>query len=422
MFPVLCFGQNAKEIARKCMSSTVSIIIKDQYMKPISLGSGFILSNGKVVTNLHVIEEGRYGSVIISGQEQEHKIQGWLNVDRVNDLAILSVPSIGANSLQLSTNSNPSVGEQVYAIGNPQGLSGTISEGIISSIRKTTEKTLIQITAPISPGSSGGPVIDNDGKVIGVAVSTLASGQNLNFAIPSSKVSTLNQKPVTSINKLNFNKNITAKKTSNSEVDILDGISLKLSDSYTFSIRNITPYAVSNISIIMIAFDSDGYPEDYVQGVLLNEKRGWGNKFYKDEWWDFHRNKDAVDNYENLKNKRAERIRMSKTLNLDNPSTWQYIKKEHNFKEPPVGWRSIVTQEMNICMNLEYSPFESKDSFTRKKDNAWNKILDKDYVVLPYLAKKIDLYDQSKFFDFLSKNSSSSKIIYRVLDYNIIEI
>tara|TARA_B100001094_G_C18010867_1_gene710038 strand:- start:313 stop:831 length:519 start_codon:yes stop_codon:yes gene_type:complete len=172
----------------------------------------------------------------------------------------------------------------------------------------------------------------------------------------------------------------------------------------------------------MIAFDSDGYPEDYVQGVLLNEKKIYDNTTYIREWSNFHTNKDVVNNYENLKNRQAERIRMSKTLNLDNPSTWQYIKRQYNFKEPPVGWRSIVTQEMNICMSLKYSPFESKDSYIRKKDNAWNKILDNDYVVLPYLAKKIDLYDQTKFFDFLSKNSSSSKIIYRVLDYNIYEI
>jgi S1-C subfamily serine protease len=93
--------------------------------------------------------------------------------------------------LSLGDSTKVAVGDEIYVIGNPQGLEGTFSQGIVSSIRKIGTDTLLQITAPISPGSSGGPVLDSKGEVIGVAVATFKGGQNLNFAIPVSYLSTL---------------------------------------------------------------------------------------------------------------------------------------------------------------------------------------------------------------------------------------
>jgi hypothetical protein len=83
------------------------------------------------------------------------------------------------------------VGDPVYAVGNPQGLEGTFSQGIISSIRDAGLDKLLQITAPISLGSSGGPVLNSKGEVIGVSVATFKAGQNLNFAIPSNYLKAL---------------------------------------------------------------------------------------------------------------------------------------------------------------------------------------------------------------------------------------
>ena len=80
------------------------------------------------------------------------------------------------------------------AIGNPRGLEGSLSEGIISGVRLERDFSLIQITAPISPGSSGGPVLDEDGHVVGVATMTLTESQNLNFAVPATLISTLRTK------------------------------------------------------------------------------------------------------------------------------------------------------------------------------------------------------------------------------------
>jgi S1-C subfamily serine protease len=79
----------------------------------------------------------------------------------------------------------------VFAVGNPGGLEGTFSQGIVSSLRDLDGLSLLQITAPISPGSSGGPIVDEKGEVVGVAVATFKGGQNLNFAVPAKYVALL---------------------------------------------------------------------------------------------------------------------------------------------------------------------------------------------------------------------------------------
>lgn len=83
------------------------------------------------------------------------------------------------------------IGDVVYAVGNPLGFEGTFSQGIISAIRELESRQIIQITAPISPGSSGGPILNNKGQVIGMLVSTIEGGQNINFAIPSKDIKEL---------------------------------------------------------------------------------------------------------------------------------------------------------------------------------------------------------------------------------------
>ncbi|MFT7030219.1 MAG: S1-C subfamily serine protease [Marinoscillum sp.] len=302
-------GQSAKEIAKNCLPSTVSLVMEDGFKQPISLGSGFIIDNGKVVTNLHVIEGAKYGYVFINGSSTKHKIQGYAAIDKQNDLAILSVPTITEKSLPLVT-ITPEIGEKIYAIGNPKGLSGTISEGIISGIRNLENKELIQITAPISPGSSGGPVINNSGQVIGVAVGTLTSGQNLNFAIPSSLLKSLIAKGISSLTPLNISKGATAPKTAKNEIDVKEGLTIrdwKYETGITsmnvqphhkliksISIRNQLPYTVKKIHVIFILFDKSGIPVDYFEETYFDGYRDEGIKpflaktitFFISEWGD----------------------------------------------------------------------------------------------------------------------------------------
>jgi hypothetical protein len=112
-------------------------------------------------------------------------IEGVTAIDKTNDLALLKVTMSGIKPLPLGNSSDVKIGETVYVAGNPKRLEGTFSDGIISSRRGPDTKERLQMTAPISPGSSGGPVLNSKGEVIGVSYMTIASGQNLNFAIPS---------------------------------------------------------------------------------------------------------------------------------------------------------------------------------------------------------------------------------------------
>jgi hypothetical protein len=272
LLPNLMVAQNAKEIAKKCMTSTVSLVMEDNFKQPLSLGSGFIVDKGKVITNLHVIEGAKYGYVTISGESKKHKIEGYFAVDKTNDLALLSVPTILSTTIEINEN-NPEIGEKIYAIGNPKGLSGTISEGIISGIRTFDKEELIQITAPISPGSSGGPVINNNGELIGVSVGTLDAGQNLNFAIPTKYVSKLIEQPKTQITKLDIKSVAKKSNPSNLGKGIKEGLEiiniewntlnrLKERKLKGFSIKNNLPYEITKIKLLFILRNAQGQPID----------------------------------------------------------------------------------------------------------------------------------------------------------------
>ena len=114
-----------------------------------------------------------------------YEVAGYVTIDPENDLILLAVKDLDTPVIPLNLDNDIPVylGETVYAVGNPKGYEGTVSDGIISGIRDASK--LIQMTAPISRGSSGGPVINSNGKVIGVSILSRSDGQNLNFAIPS---------------------------------------------------------------------------------------------------------------------------------------------------------------------------------------------------------------------------------------------
>jgi hypothetical protein len=165
--------------------------MEDANGQRVSTASGFFIRDDLVVTNFHAIREGVRGHIKIVGARGAYVIAGVASLDRDKDLAIVRVPGVKATSLPLGSDSDARVGDKVYAVGNPMGLEGTFSDGIISGIRSVGPRRLIQITAPISPGSSGGPVLNESGLVIGIAVATLTEGQNLNFAIPASDLGPL---------------------------------------------------------------------------------------------------------------------------------------------------------------------------------------------------------------------------------------
>ena len=175
-----------EQIAKRALASTVLIVMEDANGKPLSSGSGFFIGRGLIATNFHVVEKGTRGTFKQVGKDKWYNIKDTIKMDKQRDLAILKVSDTGAPALPLGNSDKVQIGQSVYAVGNPIGLlDGTFAPGFVSSIRGKEPNRHIQITAPISQGSSGGPLLNDKGQVIGIVVGTIEDGQNLNFAIPS---------------------------------------------------------------------------------------------------------------------------------------------------------------------------------------------------------------------------------------------
>ena len=180
-------AQTVPEIAEKALAATVYLEMQDSNGKTLGFGSGFFIREDLIATNYHVIEGAAQGTAKLVGKSTKYNIEGVTALDEQNDLVILKVTAYGVTPLSLGKSDIVQIGETVYVAGNPKGLEGTFSDGIISSKRGGYSKERLQMTAPISPGSSGGPVLNNKGEVVGVSVSVYKAldAQNLNFAIPS---------------------------------------------------------------------------------------------------------------------------------------------------------------------------------------------------------------------------------------------
>ena len=175
---------SAKEIFKRNNEAVVLIRIYDKNGEMIGFGSGFnIREDGLILTNLHNLTESQFIDVKfpLHGSYDEVYIAG---IDRkLCDLAILKIDGKNLPVVQFDDFEDPEVGEEVTIISNPEGLVNTISKGIISGIRDFDDCHYLQVTAPISHGSSGGSAFDQYGNLIGVCVLTLDEGQNLNFLI-----------------------------------------------------------------------------------------------------------------------------------------------------------------------------------------------------------------------------------------------
>lgn len=167
--------------------------------KPYAQGSGFVIrEDGTVVTNYHVIKTGDTATVRYTFYGVTMPVAGMIAADPKRDLAILKVKwcdkcQFPIHTLPLGNSDNVQVGEDVIAIGNPLGLGLTVSNGILSAKRllDDDDKEFLQTTAPISHGSSGGPLLNMRGQVIGITSMFITEGENLNFAIPVNAVKEL---------------------------------------------------------------------------------------------------------------------------------------------------------------------------------------------------------------------------------------
>ncbi len=189
------------DLIKKVKPSVVLIETFDKDNKPIGQGSGFFIDNkGRLITNHHVVE-GAYSATIKTSTGKEYPVQGIVAKDTEADIVklVVNLPDANTTFLNLSVNV-PSEGEDIFVIGNPLGLESTVSTGIVSAVRDIPAfGKILQITAPISPGSSGSPVINRKGEVIGIATLIVTKGQNLNFAIPSDKIIALKETSKTTL-------------------------------------------------------------------------------------------------------------------------------------------------------------------------------------------------------------------------------
>lgn len=151
-----------------------------------SLGSGFLISSdGTIVTNYHVIKNAQGLGVKFSQDKELITNVSVIKTDAIRDIALIKIATpVNVTPLVMGDSDRVAVGERVVAIGNPQGLANTVSDGLISAVRDASGVKQIQISVPISHGSSGGALINMRGEVIGITTSSYDGAQNLNFAIP----------------------------------------------------------------------------------------------------------------------------------------------------------------------------------------------------------------------------------------------
>lgn len=183
----MLFALTPSQVFYKAKDSILVVHSLDPQGNVIMQGSGVILPSKQIATNCHILDKG---DIIKIGKEG-HFVQASIDAsDKINDVCLLSSKDFKGKSVILGNSDALKVGEPVYAIGAPRGLELSLSDGIISQLRGNFPP-IIQTTAAISPGSSGGGLFDNQGRLIGLTTSQKRDSQNINFAVPVEHITKL---------------------------------------------------------------------------------------------------------------------------------------------------------------------------------------------------------------------------------------
>lgn len=235
---------SAEDIYKQSVDK-VAMIISYKNGIPYSQGSGFFIDRNTLVTNFHCVAGADGIEFKVTNNDKVYKEAKVVKASDEYDLAIIKTehafPYVKVDSL-----GNEKIGSKIYAIGNPRGLEGTLSDGILSGKRDNDGIEYLQITAPINPGNSGGPVLNEKGDVIGIATFTFKNSQNLNFAMPIkylSKCTSLTER-TPKVAKKNFG---------------IDKDAVTISNYYcptigdeNFSLKNNTTDAINNIYGVIV--------------------------------------------------------------------------------------------------------------------------------------------------------------------------
>jgi hypothetical protein len=227
---------------------------------PYSQGSGFFIDKNTLITNLHCVEGSERIEFNIAGRREIYKGAKIEKASPEFDLAIIKTTQ-DFPYLKIDSLCEEKIGSKVYAIGNPRGLEGTISDGILSGKRNEDGIEYLQITAPINPGNSGGPILNEYGNVIGVSTFTFKNSQNLNFAVPIKYIAQCDEytfNPTKEKKVLNI--------TTNNAISIPKLLIVSQYDpcKAIISIRNNTEHTISGILGQMVFYDKEGEMYDYL--------------------------------------------------------------------------------------------------------------------------------------------------------------
>lgn len=177
-------AQDVSTVVQKTLPGVV-VVYAQNSEQDASLGSGFFVTkNGDVITNFHLLRGMQTFTVKTNdGQVYPAQIRAF---DQVRDIALLAtkVPTSKYTVIPFASQIPP-IGTAVFALGSPKGLEKSVSDGLVSQTRKLGDTQYLQVSCPISPGSSGGPILNNKGEAVGMATLYLPEGQNLNFAVPA---------------------------------------------------------------------------------------------------------------------------------------------------------------------------------------------------------------------------------------------
>ena len=179
------YTYSPSEIAKLVSPSVIYIEVSNSYGIPIASGSGFIIdSTGKIATNYHLIKDA-YSAKVKTYDGKTYDVSKVCAYDTTHDLALLKIDATGLQPAILGDSDNVGIGDKIYTISNPLGLNDTMSDGLISTKSQEIDgATYIQISAPISSGSSGGVLLNDQAEVIGITTTGINDGQNLDYAIP----------------------------------------------------------------------------------------------------------------------------------------------------------------------------------------------------------------------------------------------
>jgi S1-C subfamily serine protease len=245
LIPGLCGAQGRPPSApaaiyERTHLSVVVIIVGDKDGNPLGQGSGFIVAKDRIVTNHHVLEKAS-NAIVVFADGATSEVEGIVADSSTRDLAILSVKTGARAALKVGDELSVHQGDPVYAMGAPRGLELSITNGIVSGFRRLDEQFMIQTTAPIAPGSSGGPLFDQDGRVIGVTTSLMNDSPGIYFSIGCGDVSRLLRAPSLVLTPIPNRLGITARKNEDTT----------LSGTYTGKVHNITANVTASFSIVI---------------------------------------------------------------------------------------------------------------------------------------------------------------------------